>query len=302
MTEGTATSKFPVAIFELLPTGRSGFIREDTLHERKEDQIEIRFPKKRWINRASVVLQRDETLDADVEVPIRWVKNSPYYLEKDILSRNLKITFDRPEFVNGLLTVGRTGNTVGLYDFLKNHAQNATNAKRVSRLKALFKEIIPSAKSKKFNGDEFDIAEAVTYLRQFVKKTATGFEYQEERIDALCTEFNAYADEYDTKMELLLKIAKEMPLDFLDKAKKTEQMAVIHVNHGITMKVITFEGNTAMYLDGTKKIKSFAGNLPTLDKKVTQLANFFQTADGKAQYEEFLEKLKAAKDADVNNN
>ncbi len=124
------------------------------------------------------------------------------------------------------------------------------------------------------------------------------YTYDENRIDALCNQFNVAGASYSAKIEGLLYFAKTQPKHFLTEAKKSEQIAVIEITHGLKLKVISFEGNTAVYIQKKEKIKSFTGNLSD-EKKVIALANYFMSVDGKDAYNLFKAELSAAKEAEL---
>ncbi len=303
VTASETKSKYPVAIFELLPKGSgSGFIREDTV--RSATPIEIIHPKNRVVINRSVV--RKESVDGKgnkvfVNVPTRYIYGSQLIYEKDQklegLMPNPKV--DRIEFKNGLLTVPKDGATVGLYEFMTSHAQNVSNEGRkgLEHLEPIFKEIKPAENAQELNMNEFLMAEAVTYVRSLMtEKGNKGYIFAEERIDALCNLFNVQSETYEQKVSSLLYYAKTNPKHFLIEAKKSEQIAVIEVQHGLKLKVIVFEGNTCLYVNRQEKIKTFAGNLSD-EKKINALANFFKSVDGAQSYEIFKAELGAAKEA-----
>lgn len=293
-------SKYPIATFELLPHGGSGFFREDTL--RTATPIEIIYPKNRSLINRSVVPKFDEETKAYINVETRYIYNQPIILRAEQDKKNIKPNprMDRIEFKNGILTVPKNGATVGLYEFLTNHAQNVTNEKRLDYLKPIFREIKPAENAQSINEVEFLRAEAIMYIKQFVsKKGENSYQFQEERINALADQFGVVAETPEEKVKGLTHFAYLKPEYFLTEAKKTEQITVIEVSHGIKLKVIEFSGNTAMYVNKNIKIKSFAGNLSSDEKKMAALANYFQTNDGKEAYELFRAELSAAKEANL---
>jgi hypothetical protein len=296
-------TKYPIATFELLPNATgSGFFREDTV--RTANPIEIVYPKNRALINRSVVRQKDEKTDAYINVEIRYIYGQPVILKAEQEKMNIKPNprMDRVEFKNGILTVPKNGATVGLYEFLTNHAQNISNpehAQHFSHLKPIFREIKPAEDAQQINKTEFEIAEAKMYIKQFLSEKNGGYEFQEERIDALANQFNVVAESYEEKVKGLLHYAQLNPVYFITEARKTEQTTLIEVSHALKLKVIEFAGNTAMYVEKDEKIKSFTGNLNSEEKKMKALANWFQTNEASEAYELFKAELSAAKQANL---
>lgn len=296
-------SKYPIAIFELIQKGQgSGFIRDDT--KNTPNPMEIIFPKNRaLINRSVVREESEKNPGTFINVPTRYIYGCELIREADQKKENVlpNPKMDRIEFKNGLLTCAKDGATVGQYNWLKTHAQNLTNEKRLKHLDPIFKEIKPAETSHEINKNEFAIAEAVMYIRNLMTEKGGRFIFQEERVDAICNQFGIYADSYEAKIQALTAYAKHNPVFFLEESKKTEQIVLIQVQHGIKLKVIEFTGNTAMYVKKDIKIKTFSGNLSD-EKKVNSLANYFQTVDGREAYELFAAELAAAKSDSLKNN
>lgn len=295
-------SKYPVAVFELITKGSgSGFIREDTVNT--QTPIEIIHPKNRAIINKSVVREKSSKTDSFVNVPIRYIYGSENIKQK-AQTDNGEVPNpkqDRITFVNGFLTVPKDGATVGLYDFMTSHAQNLSNSNRLQHLEPIFKEIKPAEDAKERNFNEFVISEAVMYIRQLCTEKADGsYSYDEARIEALANQFNVAGNSASIQIEGLLYFAKTNPKYFLTEAKKTEQIAIIEVSHGLKLKIISFEGNVALSNYGGKveKIKAFAGKISD-EKKPSLLANYYMSIDGKDAYELFKAELSAAKEANI---
>lgn len=294
-------SKYPVAIFELLPASKngSGFVREDTVGT--ADPIRILHPKNRVIQNVSVKKVESETeKGVFINVPTRYIYGQEVILQKKQDEQNIQPNpkTDKVVFINGLLTVPKDGAFVGLYNFMKEHAQNITNEGRIESLQPIFREIKPSEDAHKDNFTDFLIVEAIGYIKALVTEKAGKFVYNEERIEALCPLFNVYAETIEQKTTALIAIAKADPQGFLNKAKANEQTVLIEVQHGLLLKVIGFEGNTAVYIDKKAKIKEFPG-LKDDEARKTALANYFSTIDGKDAYDLFKVELSAAKTANT---
>lgn len=298
-----AESKYPIAIFELVQKGQgSGFVRDDTRNT--PNPMEIVFPKNRALINRSVVREKSEKNEGVfINVPTRYIYGCELIKEVDQKKENIlpNPRTDRVEFKNGLLTVPKDGATVGLYNWMTTHAQNLSNENRLKHLDPIFKEIKPAETAQEINKNEFAIAEAVMYIRNLMTEKGGKFIFQEERVDAICNQFGIYADSYEAKIQALTAYAKHNPVFFLEESKKSEQIVLIQVSHGVKLKVIEFVGNTAMYVSKDIKIKTFTGNLSD-EKKINALANYFQTVDGREAYELFAAELAEAKSNSLKNN
>lgn len=298
----TATaSKYPVAIFELIPQARSGagFVREDTIGTK--EPVNLIHPKNRVIQNESVKRVPSETdKDVYINVPTRYVYNCPIILKSAQSAAGIQPNprTDKIIFINGLLTVPKDGAFVGLYDFMKQHGQNESNEAKVDTLQPIFREIKPAEDAHESNFNDFVIVEAIGYIKALVTEKAGKYIYNEERIEALCHLFNVYAETPEQKTTALIAYAKTNPKGFLSQAKANEQTVLIEVQHGLRLKVISFEGNTAVYVGKNVKIKELTG-AKSEEAKITALANYFSSIDGKEAYELYRAELAAAKQANV---
>ncbi len=294
--------KYPVAIFELIPISRtgSGFVREDTVNT--ADPIRIIHPKNRVIMNESIVRKPSEkTPGTFVNVPTRYIYNQEeIFVDKQDAEKMKTSIRDKIVFINGFITVPKDGAFVGLYEFLKNHAQNASNPNRVESLQVVFKEIQPEKNAHDSNIHDYQLAEALGFIKKLVKEKGGEYEYDEDTIDVMCNTFGVYAESPSQKVSALITFAKSKPVDFLELAKKGQQTVNIEVKHALQLKLIRFEGNAAFYNEGENpKIKSFSNVQNTEEKKILSLGAYFQKVEGKEAYELFKERLSAAKEAAV---
>jgi hypothetical protein len=298
----TATKpKYPVAQFELIPASKNGanFVREDTIGT--PNPVVIIHPKNRVIQNTSVIKEESKTeKDVFVNVPTRYVYGQQIIRVDKQAESNIQPNpkTDSIVFINGLLTVPKDGPFVGLYNFMTTHAQNDSNPDKIESLKPVFREIKLAEDAHKNNFTDFQVVEAVGYIKALVPEVNGKFVYNEERIEALATLFNVYAETMEQKTTALIAIAKTNPQNFLSKAKANEQTVLIEVQHGLKLGVISFEGNTAIYAEKKTKIKEFPG-VKSDDKKNEALANYFSTIDGKEAYALYKAELTAAKEANL---
>jgi len=294
--------KYPVAIFELIPLSRtgSGFVREDTKDLPEEQKIRIIHPKNRVIMNTSIVrVESAKTPGTFINKPIRYIYNQEEIdKEKQENEKMATSVRDKIVFINGFLTVPKDGAFVGLYEFMKSHAQNGTNPDRIESLQVVFREIKPAAAAHDKNIYDLQMGQAMGVILKLVTEKANGFEYKEEAIDALCNVFGIMGDSPQQKLHALTAFAKAKPVEFLQEAKKSAQTVAIEIKHGIQLGLIKLEKNTVSYADDTI-IKTFTNVQNTEEKKLTALASYFQKEEGKEAYELFKAKLSAAKEEAV---
>lgn len=295
--------KYPVAIFELIPLSRtgSGFVREDTRELPDDQKVRIIHPKNRVIMSTSIErVESKEEPGTFINKPTRYIYNQQVTdFEKQVSANMTTSVRDKIVFINGFLTVPKDGAFVGLYKFMMEHAQNATNPNRVESLQVIFRQIKPSAEAHDKNILDLKIGQAMGIIMKLVKEKGGSFEYDEERIDALCIPFGVVAESPSQQAQALIAIAKTRPVEFLEFAKKSEQTISIEIKHALQLKLIKIEGTGIFYTEGEEKIKAFSNAQNTDEKKLAGLASYYQKEEGKEAYDLFKEKLAAAKEKAV---
>ncbi len=294
-------SKYPVAIFELIPASSNGanFVREDTIGT--ANPVVLIHPKNRVIQNESVKRVQSATdKKVFVNVPTRYIYNQEITLKSKQVEMNIQSNpkTDKIVFINGLLTVPKDGAFVGLYNFMQEHAQNLSNKDRVETLTPIFREIKPAEDAHQDNWNDFLIVEAVGYIKALVTEQGGKYIYNEERIDALCPLFNVYAESPEQKTTALIAIAKVDPKGFLEKAKASEQTIGIEINHALALNVIAIETSTVIAVERNAKIKEFPGCKDAAAVK-DALASYFSSVGGKEAYDLFKAELQAAKSANI---
>lgn len=302
--------KYPVAIFELIKPSKNGanFVREDTIGT--SNPVVLDQPKNRVIMNTSVVRQKSPTdKDVFINVDTRYIYNQEeiFRAKQEAAGMRSNEKTDKIRFINGLLTVPKDGAFVGLYNFMTKHAQNESNEDAPKNkdgefiFQPIFREVKPVKQANDANLNDFLVAEAVGYIRALVRKKGEMFGYDEERINALCAQFNVTAETIEQSTTALIAFAKVNPKRFLDDAKKTEQVINIEVQHALKLGLISIEGDAAVYVEEKEKIKSFTAGMKD-SKKVNALVNYFSTVDGKEPYQLFKARLVAKKDVETSKN
>lgn len=293
-----STTKADIAIFELIPNYKhgAGFVRTDTVGS--ANPVELLYPKNRVIQSESV--KRMEKMvkgkKTAVNVPTRYIYNCLTTLKEEQDEQKVvpNPRTDKIIFKDGFLTVTREGAFVGLYDFLKEHAQNESNPDRLPNFKPIFREMRASENAQTVNASDFIVSEAVGYIRELVSEENGKYVYEEERIDALCKLFNVQGESTSLQVAALIAFAKQKPEYFLKEAKASEQTLVIEVTHMVKLGVIEFAGSAVVLKAKNQKLKEL-GSVKDEKAKIEALAAWLGTQDGAEVYALLKAELDAAK-------
>jgi hypothetical protein len=149
--------------------------------------------------------------------------------------------------------------------------------------------------------EEFEIMfaekDAVGYCQELVNKVGGQYLYKEEKINGLCALFNIDSKlPAEVKLRAILRIAKNDPVTFLDKAKKAEEKTVSDVRHAVEMGLIRFNNGLVEDPDNKRVYYNLGNDALTKDKKITQFAEWLTTLDGKSVHLELREKINLAKE------
>lgn len=293
----------PVAFYELVDAGDSGFFLEGT--EGTRDEIQIRYPEARTILntgfRKKVITQADGTEVEGLE-EIRYIKNCPIISVEEQEKRNIKPHAHKNEdwilFKKGELCVSKEGSFIGLYDFMEAVSGNISNPDRIATADEIFRVMRAVEDAEDFLDLDELKEKAIAKVRSWKEKIGGQWAFKESTIDAACEAFGVQGDTYPIKWRILFERADARPDEFLKKIEWTEQTSVAEINNAIQLKVIEFTGNMAMYVskEGDKMIYSVGtGNLK-LETKVTKLSDWFRTKDGDPAYQIFKSELDKAKE------
>lgn len=305
-----STPKFDVLILELIPFSQagSGFVREDTVELPEDQQVRVMHPKNRVIMNTSIVRQESkETPGTFINVPTRFIYNQEeIFKDKQEEAKMTTSIRDKVVFIKGIRTVPNDGAFVGEYKWAKNHAQNESNPNRPTNadgsplLQPVFREVRAKAKAHDKNLYDFQLAQAMGLLYKLIKEKAGGYEYQEDEIDAICSNFAVQADSPEQKWRSLVELAKADPELFLNTAKTSEQTVSIEIKHALQLKLIKIEEGAIFYTEGENPlIKKFSNAQNDDKKKLDALGSYFQKVEGKEAYELFKAKLEEAKVAAI---
>lgn len=294
------SSKAPVMYLELLEKRNSGFVKNGTdgtaFHE------ELNCPNIRWIPNSGFKAVKEKHGDGEVVAfkEIRWVKNCSTIDKDEQDRRNIKPNRmeDKIPFEKGFATVVREGSTISLYDYLKDVFYSKDSEDRPETADAIYRVMQLDKQAEEIDESDIEMADAiklVASLRTQVSAKDKSYKYNEERLDAMCTICNVYADSVATKFHALMSLAKARSKWFLDLIVKFEQTILTEVTHAVELEVIRFDGNTALYKDEDKVIKNLGtGNLAK-DTKIEKLSDFLKTKEGNPHLTELRAKVEVAK-------
>lgn len=293
MADTNSKDKVETIFVEVYDRRDSGFIRDETEGTPFEERLNC--PSK--LNIPNVSFRRGT--DGKTNERIRYIAGENEIVMSEQkrlgLEPNPSAKTDKIVIENGNMTVANEGSTMGLYQFLNECFWNHTNPKRSDKATPLF-NVIDLNKIEEQN-NELDMLqnEASAFVYGLQLKKGDVWVYQEQRIDALCTLFNVFAERYPSKINALVGLARLAPKEFLDKVKIFEQTAATMIAHALQLNVIKFEGNTAMYLIKDKVIKNLGAGALKQDEKIEQLSQFLRSSDGSELYHELTAEVENAK-------
>lgn len=292
--------KAPVMYLELLEKRNSGFVKNGTdgtaFHE------ELNCPNLRWIPNSGFKSVKEKHGESEVIAfkEIRWIKNCSSIDKDEQDRRNVKPNRieDKIPFEKGFATVVREGSTISLYDYLNDVFYNKDSENRPETADAIYRVMQLDKQAEEIDESDIKMADAiklVASLRTQVGTKDKSYKYNEERLEAMCTICNVYADSPATKFHALMSLAKARSEWFLDLIVRFEQTILTEVTHAAELEVIRFDGNTALYKDEDKVIKNLGtGNLAK-DTKIEKLSDFLKTKEGNSHLTELRAKIEVAK-------
>jgi len=293
--------KYPTIFLELVEKRNSGFVKNGT--EGTSFHEELNCPNISWIPSSGFKAIEEEQNGSKVTVfkEIRWIKNCNIIDKEEQERRNIKPNHkeDKIPFEKGFATVVRNGSTISLYDYLVDVFFNEGSALRPETADAIYRVMQIDKKAEEIDESDIVMADAiklVASMRALIDKKEKTYRYNEERINAICELCAVYADSVATRFHALMSLAKSRSKWFMDLVEKFEQTIITETTHAVELKVVRFDGNTALYTDGEKVIKNLGtGNL-SLDTKIERLADFLKTREGNEHLTELRAKVAVSKD------
>lgn len=290
--------KAEVKYYEIVDKKPSGFIMDGT--GGTQYQQELTAPSIQWISAQGKRCVKDEKGIPHYE-EIRYINGCDSIIPEEQTRRGFvpKRMMDKIPIENGFITVERSGDEVGLFDYLNQAFYNADNPDRPDTAAARYREVKMNEKARELLDDDEMMTEAKSIVYSLRKNTGgkTPYKYDEDRIDSICRLVNVWDQSPETKLVKLLKAATQNPKEFLEIVVKSEQTIITEISHALEMKIISFDGNTAQYSEGNKIITSLGSDKITReDVKIDRLAAWFGTQEGNASLTELRAKLELAKE------
>lgn len=273
----------------------SGFIQQGT--ENTPHQVELTTAKTFWIPSEGFTFEMRDGIRYNK--PIRYIKYCDIIDPKLQDERGFKPhkNNDKIKIENGAAIITREGSEVGLYDYLSKVYYNKSVTPRPDDADGLFEIVQLDKKAEGFNEKDVLQAEAILMVNSLQTKAKEGkYIYNEDRIDAISSLLNIFAETYQTKIFALMQYAKARPLEYMQIVSKFEQTIATEVSHALQLKVIVFEGNTAQYVESKKILKALGDGKMTPEVKAEKLSDYLKTQEGNADLTELRALLELAKD------
>lgn len=284
-----AENKIPTVLFELIDQRDSGFIQDGTRGTANENQL--RAPQVSWIPNTGLTCDLIKDEKSGIVTPtyreIRYIKNSNIIdkAEQDKMHIKPNPHVDLIEFKQATKLVSRQGSSINEYDYLMTVFYNAGAANRPDSATAIYRAVDLNKNAEILAEDDEDLERALNIVNSLKVKTGSKdqpYQYNEERIEGICTILGVAADTPAQKVYTISAFAKAQPRAFLQKVENFEQFIQTEVNHAVQLNVITFENNAAIFPEDQEVIKDLGkGNLG-MDKKINRLSDFLKTNEGNA--------------------
>jgi hypothetical protein len=294
-----ADTKPPVIFLELCDKRSSGFVKIGT--EGTSYQEELNCANTLWLPNSGFRAKEMKGPDGKPYIgfeEVRWIKHCDTIIKQEQDARGFKPnrTEDKIPFEKGHAIVVREGATASLYDYLKDVFWNEDSPNRPVTADAVYRIQQLDKKAEELNENEIEIADAIAMVASLRTKAGEKeYKYNEQRIDLFCEICQVYADSPSQKLYALMQLAKAKPRWFLDMVVTFEQTIVTEITQALELRIIRFDGNTALYDEGDKVLKPLGfGNLGH-DKKVTLLAEYLGSKEGAQDLTELRTKLDIAK-------
>lgn len=293
--------KVPTVMFEILAQGDSGFILDGTRDTPNEQQL--RTPEVTWIPNSGYrgVWKKLDGIDTLVYEEIRYIKNSLEISKEEQDKKNIKPNHrnDKLEIKRAEKLTSRQGDTINEYDYMTQVFYNQDAPNRPAHVQALYRAVDVNKNAEILNDDdEFKLRalQILSTLRTKIKNNE--YQYNEERVEAICTLLSITAESNSTKYFTISSFANAQPKAFLQKVENFEQMIETEVNHASQMNVVVFDGNTAILNSGEEKkiIKDLGAGKLGHNQKMQRLSDYLKTQDGNNALTEIRLLTRIAKD------
>lgn len=300
-------SEVPTMYLEVVTTGESGYVRDDTAgtaHEETINCAEVTFIPNRGKMAEEILDESNENKSFNPKryrnVEISYIKDCPYIKVEDQkkfgYERNKIATVDSIVIKKGKALIKREGD-VALYDYIMNVFYNLSAPNRPKTAKALIKVVEIEKNISTRNEDKFLQARAITFVETLVIKTGQKYQYKESKIDNILTALKLFGgDNYSDKIRVLTEHAEKFPKEFLDIVSKLDNVTMTEITHALELDIIHFEGGIAQYVSDKKVVATITTEAKSQNKKIEALSDILQTPEYAQAYQELRAKLEIAKE------
>lgn len=306
LIEKKSKEDVPTMFIEVLATGDSGYVRDDTRGTPYQESIncaEVTFIPNRGKMAKPISYNDKGEPTAFRNVDIRYIKDCPYIEIEEQKKNNYEPSTiknnDAIVIKKGKAMIKREGD-IALFDYIQNvfYNQNAPNRPRSA--KALIKVVELEKKVSLVNENVFLQARAITAVEKLVLKQpgkTVSYKYQESKIDNLLTALNKFGgDNYSDKISVLTACAKADPQGFLDIAAKLDNITITEITHALELNVVAFEGSTLQYVDGKAVVCTIDNMIKAQASKIAAASDLLKTPEYAQAYTELKAKLEIAQE------
>lgn len=228
-------------------------------------------------------------------VKIRYIQGEDEILWEKQEER--KLTPNRKDskiiFHNGFMTVVKSGNTRGLYEYCANVYYNESAPNREhSSATPIFRVVDLNKKAEEINESEETVVMALSEVYKLRKKNSKGgYDYDEGKIDSYASVLNIHGgDSPGQKIKAISDFAKVKPDVFLKSITAFNSVVSTEVAHALELGVIEIVENVVQYRERDEIVKSLGTQKLNKKQQIDALSDYLKTPDGN----EALTKLRAA--------
>jgi hypothetical protein len=295
------SSKAPVKYYEIAERKSSGFIMDGTRNTTY--QQELSAPSIRWIparGKMSVVSKDAKGREVKSFKEIRYIAGCDTIDPEEQKAKGLEPSKldDKIMMENGFMTVVREGSTIGLYDYLESVFYNLDNPNRSKDATVIYREVKLDKKAVALvdEDESVTLAKSVVYkLRKNTGDKKEPYQYDTEKIDALCKLVNVWDETPERKLVMLLSKANSNPKQFLEIVENAEQTVILDITNAIELNVLRVDGNNIVMVDENKIVLSLGAEKYSERQKLEALANFLATGAGNSSLTEIRAKTEVVR-------
>jgi hypothetical protein len=289
-------TKQKILALELSDRRKSGWIMEGTQGTYNEECLDA--PNIYFLPLESVTIMKEDVpgFPAGSYRPIRHIEgcNTIYKDEQEKL--NIKPNHDRDViiFSKGVCLVPDQGRDKSRYAYLQACEYNANNKDRPETAVPVFRVIEKEVEAVKSLVNMDNKLEAYRLLSTLREKMDSGYSYNNERIDFMCSLFGVSGVEsYAEKLEQLQWRAEADPTKFVDSVLNKRSEVKVTILEAEKFNVIALTGDFATLVDGGRQFYKFSSNKKPA--KMEELVDYFLLPKGQDDCNQMNIRLEKAK-------